>query len=65
VTLFYRRRDPGVGDGLGALAVAVCVGAVSFYVVRMLLLREGIERDAPRRLSPARTEVAPAPDSGA
>ena len=50
MTRFYVRREPGPRETLGALAVAVGVGAVSFYLVRMLLAREGIESEPPKRL---------------
>ncbi len=55
---FYLRRDPGPHENLGAVAVAFSVGAVVFYFVRMILAREGLEREAPKRLSKTGFDVA-------
>lgn len=63
MTRFYLRRKAGPRETLGALAAAVSVGAVSFYFVRLLLAREGIEREAPRRLPKTGTDVSTAPDT--
>ena len=57
---FYIHREPGPRETLGALAVAVSVGAVSFYFVRMLLAREGLEREAPKRLPKGGAGPSPA-----
>jgi hypothetical protein len=57
---FYLRRDPGSKETLGAIAVALGVGAVSFYFVRNLLAREGLEREAPKRLAPTSSDVSQA-----
>ena len=50
---------------MGALAVALGVGGLSFYLVRMLLAREDLESKAPPRVAgepgarqPARSEGA-------
>ena len=59
---FYVRREPGPRETLGALAVAVSVGAVSFYFVRMLLAREGLEREEPKRLPKSGADLSPAAD---
>ena len=61
----YVRADPGGREILGSLAVAVGVGALSFYVARMLLSREGLESTPPTNtLSRAvgRRALAPAAD---
>lgn len=63
MTRFYVRREPGPRETLGALAVAVSVGAVSFYFVRMLLAREGLEREAPKRLPKSGADLSPAADT--
>ena len=47
MTRFYVRKEAGVRETAGALAVALGVGGVSFYLVRMLLAREGMESKAP------------------
>lgn len=57
---FYLRRDPGSKETLGAMAVALGVGAVFFYFVRNLLAREGLKREAPKRLAPTRSDVSQA-----
>ena len=58
MTRFYVRREPGPRETLGALAVAVSVGAVSFYFVRMLLARDALEREAPKRLPKTGTDLS-------
>ena len=60
MTRFYIRREPDPRETLGSLVVAVSVGAVSFYFVRMLLAREGLEREAPKRLSKSGADLSPA-----
>jgi hypothetical protein len=44
---FYLQREAGSRDRLTALAVAVGVGGLSFYLTRMLLARESLESKAP------------------
>ncbi len=44
---FYARREPGTRDTLGALAVAIALGGLSFYLVRLLLARENLESEPP------------------
>ena len=61
MTRLYVHREPGPRETLGALAVALAVGAVSFYCVRMLLAREGLEREAPKRV-PLTGDLSPAAD---
>jgi hypothetical protein len=51
MTKFYVQRKAGVGETAGALAVALGVGGLSFYLVRMLLAREGLESQAPPRVA--------------
>ena len=62
MTRFYVHREPGLRETLGALAVALGVGAVSFHCVRMLLAREGLEREAPKRAPLAGADLSPAAD---
>jgi len=49
MTILYVRREAGVRETVGALAVALGVGGLSFYLVRMLLAREHLESTAPQR----------------
>ena len=63
MTRFYVRREPGPQETLGALAVALGMSAVSFYFVRMLLAREGLEREAPKRLPKTGADLSPAADT--
>ena len=46
MTRFYVRREAGVRETVGALAVALGVGGLSFYLVRMLLARDDLETKA-------------------
>ncbi len=57
----YVRADPGGREILGSLAVALGVGALSFYVARMLLSREGLESRPPTETLEAVRGRAPAP----
>ncbi len=58
----YVRADPGGREILGSLAVAVGVGALAFYVARMLLSREGLESTPPSNTSSRAVGLrAPAP----
>ena len=59
MTRLYVRPGPGPRETLGALAVAIGVGAVSFYFVRMFFGREGMEREAPAL--PAKASRTPIP----
>ena len=49
---FYVQREPGTGDTLAALALAIGVGGLSYYLVRMLLARDELESKAPPSLAP-------------
>ncbi len=57
---FYLRREPGPRDNLRAFAVALGVGAMLFYLVRLLLLREALARQAPKRPSKTGDDLSPA-----
>ena len=46
MTRFYVSRKAGARETMGALAVALGVGGLSFYLVRMFLAREGLETEA-------------------
>jgi hypothetical protein len=54
LTRFYRRKQPGakenLGAGLLALGLATGVAAVSFYLVRLFLAREPLEELEDERL---------------
>ncbi|HIF05529.1 MAG TPA: hypothetical protein EYQ64_00850 [Gemmatimonadetes bacterium] len=50
MTRFYMQREPGARDTLAALALAIGVGGVSYYLVRMLLAREALESQPPPAL---------------
>ena len=65
MTRFYVRREAGVRETVSALAVALGVGGLSFYLVRTLLAREDLESNAPPHVAgdpggrqPAGTEGA-------
>ncbi len=47
MTRFYVKSEAGIRETVGALVVAVGVGAVSFYLARMLLARDDLESKAP------------------
>ena len=47
MTRFYVRRQLEGHERLAALAVAVGVGSLSFYLTRILLARENVESKAP------------------
>ncbi len=59
MTRFYVRREPGPRETLGALAVALGVGVASFYFVRMLLARDGLESEPPKRLPETGADLSP------
>lgn len=52
MTRFYVPRKAGVRETVSALAVALGVGGLAFYLVRMLLAREHLESTAPQREAP-------------
>ncbi len=52
MTRFYVPRKAGARETMAALAVALSVGGLSFYLVRMLLAREGLESTPPPRVKP-------------
>lgn len=47
MTKFYVRREVEGHERLAALALAVGIGSLSFYLTRMLLAREKVESKAP------------------
>ncbi len=47
MTRFYVKREARIRETVSALAVALAVGGLSFYVARMLLAREDLESKAP------------------
>ncbi len=65
MTRFYVKREAGILETVSALAVALSVGGLSFYLTRMLLARDDLESKAlpdvagdPGRLLGARREGA-------
>ncbi len=46
MTSFYVPREARVRETIGALAVALAVGGLSFYLVRMLIARDALETKA-------------------
>ena len=60
MTRFYVQREAGVRETVSALAVALGVGGLSFYLVRMLLAREDLQSNAPQRVAadPGRRQPA-------
>lgn len=51
MTRFYVPRQAGARETMGALAVALSVGSLSFYLVRMFLTRENLETDPPAHVA--------------
>ena len=51
---YYRRKEPGgrenLGAALSALGVAAGVAGVTFYLVRLMLSREALSSSPPPRL---------------
>ena len=63
MTRFYVKREARIHETVSALAVALSVGGLSFYLARMLFARDDLESKAPpdvsgdpRRILPARSE---------
>ena len=63
MTRFYVKREARIRETVSALAVALGVGGLSFYLTRMLLARDDLESKAlpdvaadPGRLRGARSE---------
>ena len=51
MTRFYVQRAAGIRERVTALAIAVGVGGLSFYLARMLLAREDLESKAPTHVA--------------
>ena len=51
MTSFHVQRQAGIRETVAAVAVALGVGGLSFYLVRMLLAREDLESKAPPRVA--------------
>ena len=47
MTRFFVRKRAGIREAVGALAVGLGIGGLSFYLARMLLAREDLESKAP------------------
>ena len=51
MTRFFVPRKAGPRETMGALAVALGIGGLSFYLVRMLLARDSLESKAPAHMT--------------
>ncbi len=60
MTRFFVQKEAGIRETVTALAVAVGIGALSFYVARMLISRDDVESEAPPHVpeDPGRREPA-------
>ena len=47
MTSFYVQREAGVRERVAALAIAVGVGGLAFYLAKSFLAREQVESKAP------------------
>ena len=47
MTRFYVKREARIHETVSALAVALSVGGLSFYLARMLFARDDLESKAP------------------
>ncbi len=47
MTRFFVRGEAGIRETVGALAVGLGIGSLSFYLARLLLAREDLESKAP------------------
>ena len=57
MTRFYVPREASVRETIAALAVALGVGGLSFYLVRMLIARDALETKAVARAEDYRKKV--------
>jgi hypothetical protein len=48
VTIFYRRRPAAWQETAASVIAAASVGALTFYVTRMLLARDAVPAEPPR-----------------
>ena len=51
MTRFFVPRKAGPRETMGALAVALCIGGLSFYLIRMLFARDSLESKAPAHMT--------------
>jgi hypothetical protein len=51
MTRFFVPRKAGPRETMAALAVALGIGGLSFYLVRMLLARDSLESKAPTHMT--------------
>ena len=60
MTRFFVRGEAGIRETVGALAVGLGIGSLSFYLARMLFTREDLESKAPSHVvqDPARRQPA-------
>ncbi len=50
MTRFYVQKEAGIRETVSAMAVALGVGGLSFYLVRMFLARDNLESKAPSQV---------------
>ncbi len=65
MTRFFVRREAGIHETVGALAVALGIGGLSFYLARMLLARDDLESKAPPHVAGDSERLRPAGSEGA
>ena len=60
MTRFYVPREAVTRETVGALAVALSVGGLSFYLAKMFLARDSLESKAPPHVAgePGRPRLA-------
>ena len=51
MTRFFVPRKAGPRETMGALVVALGIGGLSFYLVRMLLARDSLASEAPTHMT--------------
>ena len=64
MTRFFVRREAGIHEMVGALAVALGIGGLSFYLARMLLARDDLESKAPPHVAGDPERLRPAGSEG-
>lgn len=58
MSMFYRRRPPAWQETAASVLAAASIGAVTFYLTRMLLARDAVPAEPPvREAEPDRGEL--------